>query len=292
MTASPARRGSAALALRFASALVLVPLALAAVWFGPPYLTLLVAAAGLGMAWEWGRLAGAERFGPREAAIIVAVIGAIAVAAGGFFLLGCGLALIAAAAGALARPGERWWTAAGTLWIAAGCLAFLWLARAQEGGHTALIWLLAVVWTSDICAFLAGRTLGGPKLAPRWSPNKTWAGVAGGLLGAAAIGVVIAAIGPARAGFAVPVSIGLGLATQAGDLIESLAKRHFSVKDTSGLIPGHGGVLDRLDGLLAAAIAAALLTAIVGGGALEIGAASHNFAKEYRQFPAKLVLRY
>jgi phosphatidate cytidylyltransferase len=260
-----------ALALRFVSAAVMIPLALAAVWFGPPYVTLIVAAAGLGMAWEWGRVAAPGRFGIREAAVIVAVMAAIAGAAGRAYPAALAAALIGAAAAALAAPDERPWTALGTLWIAGGCVAFLWLGAEPEGGRNTLLWLLSVVWASDILAYAAGKALGGPKLAPRWSPNKTWSGFAGGLAAAAAVAGGVAAIGAIRLGVALPVSLGLGLATQFGDLAESLAKRHFRVKDASGLIPGHGGVLDRLDGLIAAAIAAALLILIVGDGTLEIG---------------------
>ncbi|MGH6988509.1 MAG: phosphatidate cytidylyltransferase [Stellaceae bacterium] len=263
--------GRSALRLRVVSAAILVPPVLAAVWFGPPYLSALAAAAGLGMAWEWGRLTGGGGFGARQGLVIVTVVAAIVLAADRRFLWGCGIAVLGMVAAALAAPRARSWTALGTLWIALGAIAFLWLAGPPMGGRATLFWLLGVVWASDIFAYLVGRMVGGRRLAPRWSPNKTWAGAGGGVVGAAAIGAIAAAAGAARPGLAVPASIALGLASQAGDLAESVAKRHFSVKDTSRLIPGHGGVLDRLDGLLAAAVLAALLTLIFGTGILGMG---------------------
>jgi phosphatidate cytidylyltransferase len=121
------------------------------------------------------------------------------------------------------------------------------------------------VWATDIGAYAAGRSLGGPRLAPRWSPRKTWAGLAGGVLGAALVGWATAAwLGVPAALPLVLLSAALAIVEQLGDLAESLAKRRFGVKDTSGLIPGHGGLLDRLDGLLAVAPAVALLT-VIGG---------------------------
>jgi len=125
-----------------------------------------------------------------------------------------------------------------------------------------------VIWASDISAYLAGRSIGGPKLAPRISPNKTWSGSVGGLLGAISVGVVAAIlIGSEVSAWQVAlVAALLGLATQSGDMFESWIKRRFGVKDSSGLLPGHGGLLDRLDGVLAASPVAALIALIGGAG--------------------------
>jgi len=150
------------------------------------------------------------------------------------------------------------------LWLALPCVALLWLAR-EGGGRVTLLWLFAVVWATDIGAYATGRGIGGPRLAPRWSPRKTWAGFAGGMLCAALIGALTAiAAGRSQALPLVLVSAGLAIVAQFGDLAESLAKRRFGVKDSSSLIPGHGGLLDRLDGLLAVIPAVALMT-LFGG---------------------------
>jgi phosphatidate cytidylyltransferase len=258
------------LRLRVLSALVLIPAALAAVWFGSPWTAIVVAIAGLAMAWEWGRLAaiGQARLG--VAAVMVAVALTVAAAAADRFEL----AILVAAAGALGvalmQRHERGWSAGGTLWIAGGCLAFLWLATPLGGGRNTLFCLFAVVWATDIVAYVAGRSIGGPRLAPQLSPNKTWAGFAGGLLGGIGAGIGTALLVGAAPASTAAVSLLLSIAAQGGDLAESWAKRHFAVKDTSALIPGHGGVLDRLDGLLAASIAAALLVLASGGRALHI----------------------
>src|SRR5579883_1794585 len=239
---------------RMISALVLAPLPLLAIWLGGPWLVLLTALVGAVMAWEWGRLCrgvSRRRFAP--AAFIVAAAGA-------------GLVYAAARQ----RPGgQALWTALGTLWVTLPCLCFLWLAQSQAGGRALLIWLLAVVWATDIGAYAAGRSIGGPRLAPRLSPRKTWAGLAGGVLSAALAGGAAALLLAVPAPLLlVALSAGLAIVAQLGDLAESLAKRRFGVKDSSGLIPGHGGVLDRLDGLLAVVPAVALLTLASGRGVL------------------------
>ncbi len=255
---SAATRRSDMLRMRVVSAIVLIPIALAAVWFGPPWIVMIVVLAGLAMAWEWGRLASAGEFGASTAIVMAAVVLAVCGAAAGRFSLAVAVALAGAVAAAALRRREWVWTAIGTLWIACGCVAFLWLAAA--GGRLFIFWLLGVVWATDIFAYFVGKTIGGPRLAPQLSPNKTWAGFAGGLLGGAVVGTLTAvwAGGPNEPITA--ISLGLSLVSQGGDLAESWAKRHFAVKDTSGLIPGHGGVLDRLDGLLAATIAVVVLT--------------------------------
>jgi len=127
-----------------------------------------------------------------------------------------------------------------------------------------LLWLLFVVWATDIAAYFVGRGIGGPRLAPGISPGKTWAGLAGGMLGAAVVGGAVAAASGGPAGLAVMVALVLAVVAQAGDLFESFLKRRAGLKDSGTLIPGHGGVLDRLDGLLFAAPAYALLVAVGG----------------------------
>jgi len=140
------------------------------------------------------------------------------------------------------------------------------LAWLRTGGWGNVLFVLLVVWATDIGAYLIGRFGGGPRLAPRISPGKTWSGAAGGLASALAVGLGTALFSQAPLAGALFVAAGFSVAAQAGDLLESGMKRHFGVKDSGRLIPGHGGLLDRLDGLLAAAPVAALLAAAFGRG--------------------------
>lgn len=263
---------SSALGLRLVSALVMAPPAVAAMWAGPPWRSaLVVAAAGL-MGWEWARLWGRGSLGRIGVLVILAGVAAVLTAAMGASLGGIGIALlgaVAALAVALAeRAGEPLWVAAGMLWLTLPCIAFLWIGEDPVAGRSALLWLLAVVWATDIGAYAAGRSIGGPRLAPRLSPNKTWAGFAGGLASAALVGAVAAPLTGAATPVLVPASMGLSIMAQLGDLAESLAKRHFGVKDSSGLVPGHGGLLDRLDSLLTAAAALGGATLLAGASPL------------------------
>jgi len=251
------------------SAITLAPLPIAAIWFGSPWLPLLTALAGAVMAWEWGRLCRRGRFGATGIVLVGVVLATIATAtlttlgsAVGFALLGAAIVFWSARRRPDLHPE---WTAFGALWVTLPCICLLWLARGGPNGRATLLWLLAVVWATDIGAYVIGRTLGGPRLAPRWSPRKTWAGLAGGAACAALVGwttVLWLGISPALP--LVLLSAGLAIVEQFGDLAESLAKRRFGVKDSSGLIPGHGGLLDRLDGLLAVIPVVALLTLIAG----------------------------
>jgi phosphatidate cytidylyltransferase len=246
------------------------PPVLLLVWLGGAFLdALMLVAVGL-MGWEWARLVGRGSFGPTALAVLVTGVGALGALILGngrvaLLLAACGSALVAVLA-RLTRSGSAIWAGAGTLWIVVAALAFLWLARAPEGGRAIVFWLLAVVWTNDVAAYAVGRSVGGPKLAPRWSPNKTWAGFFGGVLGAGVIGFLWSiAVWRSNATIAI-VSTLLAMAAQLGDLAESLAKRHFGVKDSSTLIPGHGGLLDRVDGLMAAAMVAGAVTLATGRG--------------------------
>ncbi|HUC71982.1 MAG TPA: phosphatidate cytidylyltransferase [Stellaceae bacterium] len=259
---------------RIVSAVALAPLPVVAIWFDGPWLALLTGIAGAIMAWEWVRLchgALTDRFapGPAEIGLVAIVVAAVAIAALGAVREGIAVAFLGAGLvfwAARQRPdGKPAWAALGELWVALPCVCLLWLARDEDGGRATLLWMMAVVWATDIGAYAVGRGVGGPRLAPRWSPRKTWSGFAGGMLCAALVGGASALIlGVSRVLPLVLVSAGLAVVAQFGDLAESLAKRRFGVKDTSGLIPGHGGLLDRLDGLLAVIPAVALMTQIGG----------------------------
>jgi phosphatidate cytidylyltransferase len=153
-------------------------------------------------------------------------------------------------------------------------VALIHLRGDASAGLVNVLFLFLTVWASDIGAYAAGRCFGGPKLAPSVSPNKTWSGAAGGLVSAIAVGLAAAYAMSSAAGTLPPPATGrvllvagaIGLLAQAGDFFESWIKRRFKVKDSSSLIPGHGGLLDRLDGVLAAAPAASLLGVLLGPG--------------------------
>jgi len=164
------------------------------------------------------------------------------------------------------RPG---WLAAGFLYIALPSAALLYLRGDAEAGLETVLWLLAVVWAADTGAYAVGRLVGGPKLAPRISPAKTWSGLFGGIGSAGAVGWAAALILGLEGMLGLVLwSATVGAVSQGGDLLESWIKRRFGVKDTSGILPGHGGLFDRVDGLLAAAVAVAAVTAAGKGSIL------------------------
>ncbi|HSI39791.1 MAG TPA: phosphatidate cytidylyltransferase [Xanthobacteraceae bacterium] len=156
------------------------------------------------------------------------------------------------------RP--RGWAVAGLVYAGTVMLAPVLLRADAMLGLTALFWLFAVVWGTDIAAYFSGRLIGGPKLWPRVSPKKTWSGALGGSLFGTLAGLAV--LHGAGLGFSaalVPVTLAVSIASQAGDLFESAMKRRFGVKDSGALIPGHGGLMDRLDGFVAAGGLALLL---------------------------------
>ena len=254
---------------RIVSALILVPVALVPAGYGPPAWDVLVAVMGALMAWEWARLCDGgrlSRVGVSSITIgpVAVVVGLLAGVMPALLLIGVGVVFV----GLGARfEGARnpVWLAAGVAYVGLPCLAMAWLRAMPVDGLATLLWVLALVWATDTGAYIAGRGIGGPKLAPRISPNKTWAGLAGGVAAAGLIGAAVALlVENVDAWVTVPVSGVLALVEQAGDLFESAVKRHFGVKDSSRLIPGHGGILDRVDGLLAVSLAVAALSGAVG----------------------------
>jgi phosphatidate cytidylyltransferase len=174
------------------------------------------------------------------------------------------IAIVRAAEPASARLN---WMGLGIPYVAIPCAAFILLRQAEPAGWIAIVFILAVVWATDVAAFFGGRSFGGPKLWPRVSPKKTWSGALSGLFAAMAAGGLTAMLtraGHPAAGMA--IAIPLSIAAQAGDLLESSLKRKFDVKDSGRIIPGHGGVLDRVDGLFGAAPLAWLIAALGLGG--------------------------
>ena len=158
------------------------------------------------------------------------------------------------------------WLAAGIAYAVVLLFAPLILRRDPALGFAAIAFLFAVVWASDIAAYFAGRAVGGPKLWPAVSPKKTWSGAIAGTLGGVAAGLLTAKLlGVPVAPMLVLVAALLSMVAQAGDLLESAIKRHFGAKDAGSIIPGHGGLMDRLDGFLTAAAAAAMVGLIRGG---------------------------
>ena len=237
-------------------------LAIGAALISPWTFLLLVIAASCVIAWEWGRLTrgdGSDRIAIVQMigvalALTLVAFGRPALALGALGLTA--LAIAAASAGTQSLP----WALAGLAYAAFPGAALIWLRSDAALGAVAMLYLLAVASTTDTAAYATGRLIGGPKLAPRISPHKTWSGFAAGLLGPALVGVAFAAyLGGTTAAWLAFVSVALALACQIGDLIESAVKRRFGTKDMSALIPGHGGLLDRIDSLLLAAVLAALI---------------------------------
>jgi phosphatidate cytidylyltransferase len=169
-------------------------------------------------------------------------------------LLALGLVAIA-----LLSAASRRWTASGFLYAAAAQLASILVRLDASQGFAALVLVLLVVWGSDIGGYFAGRGIGGPKLWVRVSPNKTWAGAIGGFVASLLVGLGFSMLGFGKAGPLLVLAAILSIAAQCGDLFESAVKRHFGVKDSSHIIPGHGGILDRLDGFVAAIVLAAIV---------------------------------
>jgi phosphatidate cytidylyltransferase len=254
-----AEQGSRNLLMRVLAALVLAPAAVAIAYAGGWPWTVLVTLAAVGLYVEWRMIIGVAR------AMREAVGGAIALVIAGLFLeLGrIDIALSTLALGLVATwfdaRGHRFWAATGFAYAAAALIASIAVRFDQVWGFTALMFVLLIVWVTDIGGYFAGRGIGGPKLWPRVSPKKTWAGAIGGFVASLVVAAGFVAIDLGRAGPLLLLAAALSMASQLGDLFESAVKRRFGVKDSSHIIPGHGGLLDRLDGFVAAVVLAAIL---------------------------------
>ncbi len=261
---------------RFLSALVMITLALSSLFQGGWVFVLFWLVCGLIVNWEWQRIIDAQRLAWRVGAggfaLVLAAFLVVRHAADvAVFLSAVG----AIAAASLAVPGRRVWAFCGVLYAAALVISVCLLRQSVLHGVEAIIWLFAVVWGTDVMAYMGGRIIGGPKLWPQVSPSKTWAGFLVGITSGALLGLVVLSVAFSES---IPLAslFVLGLLTaalsQGGDLLESSIKRHFQVKDSSQLIPGHGGFMDRLDGFVTAVTFAAIIGAASAGAA----AAAHG----------------
>jgi phosphatidate cytidylyltransferase len=257
------------------SALALAPIGVAAAYLGG-WLFLLVCAVAAGiMLWEWTLLV------VRSADPRILVPGIAALLAATAFLgerqAGAAVGMIVIGAvlvgGVMAAWPRRYpatdpalWAASGVVYAGVALLSPALLRGDPEFGFAAILFLFAIVWATDVCAYLIGRAVGGPLLWPQVSPKKTWSGALGGLFGGVAAGTLVAyASGGTNPVVAAVLALVLSIAGQGGDLFESAIKRRFGVKDAGSLIPGHGGVMDRLDGFLVAALIAVLIGVVRDG---------------------------
>jgi len=260
------KNGLSNLQKRVLSAIVLIIIAVAVTWVGGFAFGLLASVIGLSVFYEW-QLIVADRSTPLTrgvawACLLLVLVSLLFIQ---HVLLTIGI-LFAGAALVIAVGGRAfgYWPAFGLIYAGFPAIALTLLRGDTGDGFATILFIFAVVWATDIFAYFNGRALGGPKLAPRFSPNKTWAGAIGGAAAGVAAGVACAAFITPAGGVPIPlIALLLSIIAQIGDLGESWVKRKFGVKDSSHLIPGHGGVMDRVDGLVAAAALLYVIGAIL-----------------------------
>lgn len=259
----PARAGSE-LAWRVVSGLVLAAIAVAATYAGGAGFAALVMLIAVVMSWEWGRIVRSES---HDVAIVAvhasAAVAGCVLAAFGLPLLGAiAVAIGAAVVLVLAYNDNGRWSAIGVLYVGLPAIALVWLRGGSSAGAAAILFLFAIVWTTDTFSYVCGKLIGGPKLWPWLSPNKTWAGTIGGVVCAGIAALVFAVVTEQVSLSFAATGLLLAVAAQTGDLTESALKRAFNVRNASNLIPGHGGFMDRMDGIVGAATVAAMIAAI------------------------------
>ncbi len=256
-----AAAGRSNLVMRILSSLVLAPVAIAAAYMGGWTFGVFWLIAAVAVWWEWTTLVS----GPGNRLLFVlgltTLLLALIIAEITMLRTSTMIILLGALGiGVFAHAERRSWAMGGLLYAGAILAAPIVLRRDAQLGLVAVLFLFAIVWATDILGYFIGRALGGPKLAPKISPNKTWSGAVGGSVGGVLAGVAVAKFGGLDSLLAVAlVALLLSIAAQAGDLFESAVKRRFGAKDASRLIPGHGGVMDRMDGFAAAAVAAVVI---------------------------------
>lgn len=258
------------LGLRLLTAAILGPAVLGIVYLGEGFTDFLFTAAAAVMAWEWSRLCGEGRLERAGQVAIMAVTASLVAAVIGYYQIAVWIMAVGAMGTAVTvsrstSKAPPLWYALGVVYVATASMALVWLRELPEVGRDLLFWLLFVVWATDTGAYAAGKTIGGPKLAPTISPRKTWAGLIGGMISAALVSLAAGLFrGVEELAVLAVMGAAVALVSQAGDLFISKLKRRFGAKDSSNLIPGHGGLLDRGDGLIASALAVALMVRLKG----------------------------
>ncbi|CUU42863.1 phosphatidate cytidylyltransferase [Blastochloris viridis] len=257
------------LRVRVVSAVILGPAALAITVLGGPAFAILVLLAALIVLEEWLRLLEATPLRPTATAGGLGLAAATLAWVTGFGPAAiAAVALGAAAIALVAASPRRAWAAGGALYAGALLLPALALRGDPEFGLNAVLFVLATVWATDVAAYFVGRAVGGPKLAPRISPKKTWSGSVGGAIAGTVAGCgIVAILGMAVTWQLAVLALASSVVSQIGDLFESWFKRRLGAKDSGSLIPGHGGLMDRLDGVIAALLFLALVSLIRGGSA-------------------------
>lgn len=255
------------LRLRIASAAILIPVALASTFIGEIFFLLFVLLGGALVLFEWLRMIGAGRLYHLHAVGWVLLAGVAAVSAlappwAAVLSAGLGAALLSLAAWRDRSDIAARWIFAGGLYVGLAVVALV-VLRQGPHGFGVIVFVLLTAWASDTAAFFVGRRLRGPKLWPSVSPSKTWSGAIGGFVAAVGLGALVAAfLGAPISAVTLLLAAVVAVSAQLGDLLESALKRHFMVKDAGTLIPGHGGVMDRVDGIVAASMVLAVIGAV------------------------------
>lgn len=253
-----AKRDMSSLQLRIISACILAPLALGALFLGGLYFTIFMGLAAAAMGFEWCN----NSLSDRRPLFMVVMIGFVSAAVyleyaeqilPSILVLVCGSVFLAALAALFRQPKDIVWAFLGPLLTGLPVVSLIALRGLADIGFAVTTGLFLVIWATDIGAYFSGKSIGGPKIAPVISPNKTWAGLIGGMVAAAIVAYLESQFLIEGVGSPIVIMTLGGLCAilaQVGDFTESAWKRHFKIKDASNLIPGHGGVLDRLDGIL------------------------------------------
>jgi phosphatidate cytidylyltransferase len=261
-TPAPPKGKWSDLGVRSVSALVLIPAVLLDIWFGGVWFELFVALLGLLMAYEWTIIVhqhNSRQFALHAAAVLCAALLYHAVGLMPALAIILGITALSVATKAFETSGDSIFSYMGIPYVALPVMALMLLRDDAVWGVHAIMWLMLMVWATDTFAYFAGRIIGGPKLAPVLSPKKTWAGLFGGMVGAGTVSAIYAALWLQGWMALAVVAAALAVVAQLGDIFESALKRKYGVKDSGDLIPGHGGVLDRVDGLVAVSVVAALI---------------------------------
>jgi phosphatidate cytidylyltransferase len=269
MSATPSAKWGD-LGVRAASAFVLVPAVLTFDWAGGFWFHVFAMLFGAAVAHEWARMVFAHNPLQYGLHMLAAVVGVLLPESYGIEFAVAAVVLIALVSCVLARFNEvpaAIWSYLGIFYVGFPTIALIILRNDTAYGMMALLWIFLIVWSADILAYFAGRTIGGPKLAPRISPKKTWAGLGGAIAGSALASLAFSHFAALPGAFLLALLAGaLAIVEQVGDLFESALKRHYGVKDSGRLIPGHGGVIDRVDGLIAVVMVAAMIGLYRSGG--------------------------